>query len=87
MKKIIGVHNYVRDKIWAFATKPPASAERMFDYLPLTDKTKAIHWIDGQWAEFRNRMQKIERWLLASAFWLLIALIAMHFIYLAFHSI
>jgi len=66
----------------AFATKENPPVEKVFAYLPRTDKPKTIHWIDDKYTNFKNWMQKIERKFLALLFWLLIAVFALYFIQL-----
>ena len=87
LKKLVDMHNAIRDRVWAFATKENPSVEKMFAYLPKTEKTKVIHWIDDKFTNFKNHMQKIERKFLALLFLLFVVCAALCVVQLLFSFI
>ena len=62
IKKLLATHDVARDRIWAFVTKPNPPAEKLFAWVPRTDRraNKIMHSIDDAWVDFKNRVQVIE---------------------------
>lgn len=74
LQRLIAVHDYLRDKIWAFVTSPNPPAEKLL-LVPRTDEpaNKCAHRVDDAFVTFKNRVQVIERYALFTLFWMFAA--------------